>query len=199
MTIKKTLKKISGFNKIEVKDILADYKAIFASNKSRIIDVQSEYHVSWCSIIIAIYKKYRNKNYVEEKSIEMTEMVIFNNMGAETIAKYTAQALDRAKDKFLYIVRASKKQEIDFFANTFVFHRPVDNDNKYHLNVKKCFYYEFFRENKMEELMSIACKWDLISWASGIDEEKHKIKFERNISLVGNNEKNCEFIFERIE
>jgi hypothetical protein len=43
--------------------------------------------------------------------------------------------------------------------------------------------------------MKIACKWDLISWTRGINKERHGIIFERNV-MLGNKEKDCEFIFE---
>ncbi|MDR1031393.1 MAG: L-2-amino-thiazoline-4-carboxylic acid hydrolase [Treponema sp.] len=197
LTIKNTLLKIGGINKTEAKNILADYKRIFTINKIKIIDIQLEYHVSWCSMILAIYKTYRNKNYGQKSAIEITEKIVFQNMGAESIEKYMARALDRAKDAFAYIVESSKKQEVDFFGKVFEFNRLIDNENKYQLDIKKCFYYEFFHENNSEELMEIACKWDLISWIQGIDKQKHKINMERNIT-IGNKEKDCEFIFERI-
>jgi hypothetical protein len=116
-------------------------------------------------------------------------------MEAESVAKYMEQALDKARNKFAYIVNSSKKQELNFFGKTFEFNRAIDNENKYHLNVRRCFYYGFFKENNAEELMKIACKWDLISWTRGINKERHGIIFERNV-MLGNKEKDCEFIFE---
>jgi hypothetical protein len=197
LTIQKTLKETGKFNKTEIKDILADCKSVFTSNKSRIIDYQSEFHVLWCSVITAIYLKAKAMNFNEEHAIELTKEIIFSNMGAASIAKYMAKALDKAECKFIYIVNSSKKQEVDFFGKAFIFLRTVDNENKYHLLVKKCFYYDFFKETGNPELMKIACEWDLVSWAGAIDEEKHKVKFERNVTL-GASEKVCEFIFERI-
>jgi hypothetical protein len=172
LTIQKTLKETGKFTKSEIKDILADYKAVFVSNKSKIIDYQAEYHVLWCSVIAAIYQKLTTMCFSEEQALELTKEVIFTNMGAESISNYMAKALDNAANKFLYIVNSSKKQEINFFGKTFTFRRVVDNDNKYHLLVKKCFYYDFFKEAKMPELMKIACEWDLGSLAGAIGKLK---------------------------
>jgi len=118
-------------------------------------------------------------------------------MKPEVIANYIKLALDKTKDKFTYMVNSSKNQEKNFFGSTFTFYRKVDNNNSYHLRVSKCLYYDFFIKNNAPELMKIACKWDMISWTTGIVPERHNITFKRPVT-IGLDNKDCEFDFDRI-
>jgi hypothetical protein len=101
---------------------------------------------------------------------------------ADAIAARVRHTLDKAKDPFHEIVKASKYQEKYFFGNTFEFTRQVDNHNRYLALIHKCFYNDFFRRNGAPELMKIACQWDFISWSKGIEPEKHHVSFFPKIS-----------------
>ena len=79
-----------------------------------------------------------------------------------------------------------------------MFKRTIDNKSCYHLIVKKCLYFEYFKVNNALELMKIACKWDLVSWTQGIIPKKHKFSFERPVTL-GLDNKECEFNFDRLK
>ncbi|RHX88713.1 L-2-amino-thiazoline-4-carboxylic acid hydrolase [Leptospira stimsonii] len=197
ITIWKTIKKTSKFSSFEIKKIREEYNRLKKTNRIFIRDIQSEYHVSWCSIILSIYKACLGKGMKNADAIRLTEEIIFSNMNAEGISKFIETALDKSKDPFNFIVTASKQQETNFFGNTFRFSRIKDGFDSYHVHVNECMYNEFFKENAYPELMTIACKWDMISWSRGIKQEKHKIFFERPVTL-GLNGEDCKFKFERI-
>jgi hypothetical protein len=198
LTIWGTLKKTSGFNPEEIKKTKKRYKQLKIINRNFIKDIQSEYHVSWCSIILAVYETCKSKQMSQEESIAVTEKAIFTNMRPDAIAHYIKISLDKAKDAFAAIVKSSKNQETKFFGSTFVFYRPVDTPDSYHLRVSDCMYNNYFRKNGAPELMKIACKWDMVSWTKGIIPEAHKVVFKRPITL-GLDNKDCEFDFDRIK
>jgi len=52
--------------------------------------------------------------------------------------------------------------------------------------------------NNAPELMQVACKWDMVSWTRGIVPDRHKISFQRPVTL-GLEGMDCEFIFDRLD
>jgi hypothetical protein len=195
-TIWKTLNNSKEFNREKIKFIRKRYYDLKRINKSFIIDIQSEYHISWCSIILAIYEMCIKSGFSQEQALDITENMVFTNMNPESVANHINKALDKTNDPFFFMVKSSKNQEKYFFGSTFRFYQSIENSNSYHLRVSNCLYYNYFKKNKAPELMRIACKWDMISWSKGIIPEKHGIIFKRPITL-GLDNKDCEFDFDR--
>lgn len=193
----KSLENKGIFNRDELGEIKNEFKKFTTQNKSMLMDVYSEFHLSWCSAILATYRACLKKKMPAEKASEFTEHAVFDYMQADRIGKRIQKMLDNAGDPFRAIVNSSKYQEEKFFGKTFGITRPVDDDNHYLCLIHKCFYNDFFRRNKAPALMQIACKWDFISWAKGIVPEKHHIKFTRTVTL-GLDDQKCPFEFERI-
>jgi hypothetical protein len=181
----------------EIGQVKSEFKETIMRNKRLLGDECSEFHLSWCSAILATYRGCLNKSVCGNEAVEITAGAIFGIMHPEYVVRHIRTILDRSADPFSAMVRASKRQEKKFFGNTFEFTRPSDDNDKYHLLVHRCFYNDFFRINGAPELMTIACRWDLISWSQGIVPEKHGIKFSRLVTL-GFDGKACTFDFERI-
>ena len=186
------------FNKDEIRNIKIEFENLISKNKFLLGDVYSEFHLSWCSAILATYHACLNKGIEKKEAVEFCEQAIFENMQAGAISRRIEIMLDKSKDPFRAIVNSSKYQEEKFFGNTFVITREVDDENRYEALIHKCFYNDYFRGNGAPELMRIACRWDFISWAKGIIPEKHGIKFTREVTL-GLDGKECPFYFERIK
>ncbi|EQA47029.1 L-2-amino-thiazoline-4-carboxylic acid hydrolase domain protein [Leptospira broomii serovar Hurstbridge str. 5399] len=197
LTYWNTLKRSTIFNQDDIKKIKANYRSLKLQNKGRLVDIQSEYHLSWCCLIHATYNRCIEKGFSVERSLEITENSLFENMKPDNIGKYILNALNKSTDPFGYLVGTSKRQETNFFGSTFSFSTTVDDLNSYHLLVHNCFYNNYFREHQVPELMKIACKWDMISWSKGIIPEKHGITFSRPATL-GLDNSDCKFNFERI-
>ena len=197
-TIWNTIKQMTDFNKTEIISMKQTYAKLRKSNACLVDGIPSEYHISWCSIVLSIYMVSLSKGISPTEAMDQIERILFTNMKAQSVSKHIESALDRSKDPYSYIVKASKKQEKSFFGSTFVFDRKIDNENAYLLVVKKCLYYDYFKSNNAPELMRIACKWDMVSWTRGIVPEKHKVIFQRS-ATIGLDGKDCEFHFDRLE
>jgi hypothetical protein len=196
-TIATTLKKRACFTAREIEDTRGTYLRLYREHRTSISDIQSEYHLSWSSMIASIYLTLKGRGMAASEAVELTGALVFENMGADAVAGYIAKGLDRAKDCFAYIVASSRRQEVSFFGRGFGFYRPVDSDKAYHLRVRKCFYLDFFRKIGFPELMAVACEWDLISWSKGIDPVRHGISFSRPLTL-GLDDSDCQFDFEKL-
>lgn len=197
-TIASTLTKHGRFTREDLRRTRDAYRGFRRGNYLMVKDLLSEYHLSWSSMVAAIYLTLREKGCGLDEAVEATGDLVFKNMGSDSVAGYISVALDRAKDRFAYIVRSSKRQEVGFFGTTFEFYRPTDTEGAYRLRVRSCFYNDFFRKNGLPELMRVACRWDIISWSKGIVPERHGIRFSRPKTL-GLDNVDCEFDFERLD
>jgi hypothetical protein len=192
-----SLSKGGGFNPVEIRKTRDIFKKLVNGNRSLLKDTKSEFHLSWCSAILATYRVCLDKGMDVDSAIAFTSHAIFANMQADSIADRVRRMLDKSKDPFRAMVNSSKSQERDFFGDTFEFTRPVDNDARYTAIVHTCFFNDFFRKNSAPELMRIACQWDLISWSKGIDPQKHHVAFSRPETL-GLGGTSCPFSFTRL-
>jgi hypothetical protein len=193
----RTIRTRKVFDANEINQIKNSFRKLIQTNRAMLGDVYSEFHLSWCSAILATYRACLVKNMEKQDAIEFTAAVIFENMQADAIANRIRAMLNKAKDPFMVMVNASKHHENKFFGNTFQFSRMIDNDSQYQAVFHKCFFNDYFHNNGVPELMKIACAWDLISWSKGIDPEKHRLTFSRPVSL-GLNGKDCSFTFNRL-
>ena len=198
LTIWGTLKNTAGFNPRDIRNVKNKYKELRRKNRALIDDVPSEYHVSWCSLVLAIYQTSMEKGLNKKEAMNLTEKTVFTNTKADDISRYIEAALDKSKDPFGYMVNASKHQEDRFFGKTFGFVRTKDDENSYQVRVNRCLYCDYFKKNNAPELMKVACKWDLISWSQGIIPDRHKVMFKRPVTL-GLDGKDCVFSFKKIK
>jgi hypothetical protein len=109
----------------------------------------------------------------------------------------TARWLDAVEDPFREIVDLSKSREEHSFGAGFQFERERDDDQAYVLNVRGCFYHNFFAANGAPELTPIFCDFDL-GWIEAIDPGRHRLRFERP-TTIGHGGEMCPFRFFRLE
>jgi hypothetical protein len=195
-TLRSTLRRSGRFSEFEIDSLLARSKRLERESRHLLVDLQSEYHISWCAVIQAVYEAYLGKGQIEEAAIEATKAVIFENLNAAMLAKRVERTLDRSRDPFATMTRLSKDQEKRFFGDGFRFDRIADDESSYRVEVRRCLYCDYFRENGLPELMRVACAWDLASWSLGVAPERHRMRFERPITL-GLDGEDCDFRFYR--
>jgi len=113
------------------------------------------------------------------------------------VQKASAQALDHALDPFRTIVAISQEREKSAFGVGFTFERERDDNQAYLLNVRNCFYHNFFAANGAAELTPIFCDFDA-NWITAIDPARHGFRFVRP-TTIGYGGTICPFHFYRIE
>lgn len=93
------------------------------------------------------------------------------------------------------MVEDCKQREEQFFGSSFEFERERDDASAYLLNIKRCFYHDFFVANHAPELTKLFCEFDW-NWAAAIDSHRHRFRFQRPRTL-GYGQKMCSFQFLR--
>lgn len=108
----------------------------------------------------------------------------------------TRAMLDAAPDPFAAMVALSRSRERDAFGAGFTFVHSAD-DERYLVDVHRCFYQEVLRANDAMELGPVMCEFDG-NWIAAIDPERHGFRFERP-STIGRGGTHCPFHFRRVE
>ena len=111
------------------------------------------------------------------------------------VAQATASTLDGASDAFSAMVAISREREQTFFGPGFVFDHPVDDDDRYIAEVRRCPYHDVLVANDASQLTPILCAFDA-TWIEVIDPSRHGFGFERP-STIGTGGQSCPFTFRR--
>ncbi|WP_194916248.1 L-2-amino-thiazoline-4-carboxylic acid hydrolase [Catenulispora rubra] len=108
----------------------------------------------------------------------------------------TAAMLDNVPDPFVALVEASKEREQTYFGPSFTFERPVDDQDTYVLDIKRCVFHETLAAAGRTELQPILCRFDL-NWADAIDPDRHHLRFVRPVTFASGD--TCRMVFTRQE
>lgn len=114
----------------------------------------------------------------------------------ENLLAGTRDMLDHAEDPFAALVTASKERERSYFGPSFHFQRPVDDDDTYALDVRRCFFHEVLVATGRGELQPILCRFDL-NWADAIEPSRHHLRFVRPVTFATGT--TCRMLFTREE
>lgn len=112
------------------------------------------------------------------------------------VRQKTRAFLDQSPDAFAGLVTISKHREAEAFGGSFVFERERDDDQAYLLNVRRCFWNDFFASAGVPELTRVLCEFDR-NWFEAIEPERHGLRFERETTL-GHGGTHCPFHFYRV-
>lgn len=115
----------------------------------------------------------------------------------QAVQEGTRAALDHAENPFKMLTAISKDRETSYFGQSFVFEHAQDDGHANLVNIHKCIWNDFLREQQAVELMPIFCAYDH-NWIEAIDTAQHSVRFERPTTL-GTGGDCCRFWFIRTE
>lgn len=108
---------------------------------------------------------------------------------ADTLCAGTRAMLDAVEDPFAAMVELSRSRETFAFGSGFVFEHAADDDRRYHVNVRHCFYHDVLRADGVAELTPQMCEFDA-TWIAAIDPDRHGFRFER-ATTIGRGGSHC--------
>lgn len=136
------------------------FESIFDNNKKLIQDGPSEMHLQMTSLVLAAYKVLE-KYFNDSNQIIDIITPIFIKPAQDSMQGLIAK-FKEAPDVFKLIVETSKMQEQYLYGKTFTFEYEKDNQQECLINIRKCFYYDFFKANNALALMNVFCEWDKV-------------------------------------
>ncbi|MGW5154237.1 L-2-amino-thiazoline-4-carboxylic acid hydrolase [Nonomuraea wenchangensis] len=165
-----------------------------AANRSRIIDEPARHNLRLTLALVAAYEILRPR-LGRQQAIAAVQAAFVEPFG-DAMKAGTRAMLDQAPDAFRAMVEMSKSREEHAFGKGFVFERPVDDDERYHLDVRWCFYHDVLVANGAPELTPAMCAFDA-NWIEAIEPRRHGFRFERR-TTIGMGGTHCPFHFDRV-
>jgi hypothetical protein len=157
------------------------------------VDQAAVYNVRMTTALTAAYERLRPRLGAEQ-AVELIREAFVVPLGPQ-LQQATRQMLDAAEDPFLAMVAVSKSRETDAFGIGFTFERPVDNQDEYQLDVRRCHYYDTLVATGTPELAPAMCDFDT-NWIEAIDPAKDGFTFDRE-TTIGFGGTHCPFHFRR--
>lgn len=114
---------------------------------------------------------------------------------AEAVTAGTRAMLDSAEDPFAAMVAVARSRERVDFGAEFVFAHPVNDDERFFAEVRRCGYHEYFRHQGVPGLTRVLCAFD-VNWINAIDPGRHGFTFTRS-TTIGQGGLICPFHFQR--
>jgi len=156
-------------------------------------DAPSGRNLRYGCAVLAAYQTLRP--WLSSEAAVALLQAAFLKSGAPVREK-TRAFLDRSADPFGELVAISKRRESEAFGSSFVFERERDDDEAYLLNIRRCFWNDFFARAGVPELTRVLCEFDR-NWFEAIEPERHGLRFERTTTL-GHGGTHCPFHFHRV-
>lgn len=164
-----------------------------AANRARVVDAPARQNLRMVMALVAAYEALRPR-LGRDAALGLVR-VCFNEPFADAIREGTRARLDGAEDPFASIVEMSKAREEFAFGKGFAFERSADDGDRYHVDVRRCFFHEALSANGAPELTPVLCAFDA-NWIDAIDPGDHGFRFERP-TTIGTGGTHCPFHFDR--
>ncbi|RBQ21282.1 hypothetical protein DP939_00730 [Spongiactinospora rosea] len=165
-----------------------------AANRHLIADEPSRHNLRLTLALVAAYE-ILTPHLGRETAMHAVRTAFIEPL-SDTMQAGTRAMLDAAPDPFAAMVAMSRSREEHAFGTTFVFDRTIDDDQRYHLDVRRCFYHDVLTANSAPELTPMMCAFDA-NWIDAIDPEAHGFRFDRP-TTIGLGASHCPFHFTRI-
>lgn len=178
-------------------DIDKRHQDIIRKNQAWIVDPPAEFHLFLTSLVLATYQVLVRKTNSKDTAMDIARFAFFEAQQHKAVKAYLVSMVEKEPDPFTMMVKISKSKEEKQYGKTFVFERERDDDTHYFLNVKKCFYHDFFSAHGAPELTPVFCDWDNV-WGDELKDGRFGVKFERP-ETIGYGGSVCRFQFTRTE
>jgi len=144
---------------------------------------------------IAELERARADMIIDDPARYNLRMAAFTEPLGPAVREGTRAMLDAAPDPFAAMVELCKSRERDAFGAAFTFRRPVDDGQRYYLDVYRCLYHDVLAASSARELTPVMCAFDK-AWIETIDPARHGFRFDR-ATTIGHGGGYCPFHFTR--
>ena len=182
-----------------IQDIEERTRPIRAANQARVVDEPSTHHLALTSLLLASYRVLLPLMEDREAVLTLLRTVLAaplrhqmqpyltRRFGIDPTAP--AQAFDAAAANF-------KLRGEALFGNAFMYEQAVQTPEQSFVNIRRCFFNDFFRANDAPELTPLFCFLDTL-WADALHAGAYNVRFERPTTLAAGDDR-CRFHFTRV-
>ena len=181
-----------------IHEIEAAVPAIRQSNQFRVVDEPSKNHLELTSLILASYRVLRTVMPDRDAILNLMRQAL-----AEPLQDYMQMYLtqrfgilpDVPSEAFKAAATNFKQRGEQSFGKAFQYEQEVQTPEQSFVNIRRCFFNDFFRANDAPELTPLFCFMDTL-WADALHEGEYNVRFERPTTLAAGDDM-CRFQFTR--
>lgn len=182
-----------------IQNIEETARPIREANQARVVDEPSQHHLELTSLILASYRVLVPIMQDREAILTLLRNVLAEPLQSQMQTYLTqrfgidptipAQAFGAAAENF-------KQRGEQRFGKAFQYEQEVQTPEQSFVNIRRCFFNDFFRTNGAPELTPLFCFMDTL-WADALHEGKYNVRFERPTTLAAGDDM-CRFQFTRV-
>ena len=179
-------------------EIFHEMRGIYTQNKSRIKNKTDLFNMEWVILVLAAYR-------VLQPVVSTPEMAtnIVGTSFAFPFRKISKIALIvrygiiplRPRTAFSIISKKFKSKGERFFGQSFIYEQENLNNDQSFINIRKCFFFDFFQANEAPQLTRLFCHVDRV-FVDELNKPKYELRFERPTAM-GYGDDICRFQFTR--
>lgn len=173
--------------------------SIRAANQSRVVDDPSKYHLELTALILASYRVLRPIMQDREAVLTLLRTVLAAPLLSQ-MQPYLARrfGIDPADPTKAFAAAAAnfKQRGQQLFGDAFTYEQAVQTSDQSFVDIRRCFFDDFFNANGAPELTPLFCYMDTL-WADALHAGKYNVRFERPTTLAAGDDR-CRFHFARV-
>ncbi len=181
-----------------IDEIEAAVPAIRESNQSRVVDEPSQNHLELTSLILASYRELSNVMSDRDAILNLMRQTMAEPL-KDHMQVYLTQRFgiepDVPSEAFEAAASNFKQRGEQSFGNAFQYEQEVHTSEQSFVNIRRCFFNDFFRANDAPELTPLFCYMDTL-WADALHEGAYNVRFDRPTTLAAGDDM-CRFQFTR--
>ena len=169
-------------------EIEEQQRSIYEGNKGWIMDRASKSHLMLTSLVLATYRillplvesreaaidNIRYAFAARAKGSVRLGLYMFLRMGISPLAP--GKAFDQISKSF-------RRRGERAMGGSFIYVQDVQDGERSFVNIRRCFFNDFFRAEGAPELTGIFCSMDDL-WAEELKKKKYGVRFERPTTLA---------------
>lgn len=179
-------------------DIENEARALFEANRDMIIDPPSEGHLRISALLLSTFRKLKEKQPDIEKVVYDIDQALVQPFRdrvdgwLETRFGLKEENADEAFDK---VAQNFASRGAAQYGESFEYVQEKADSAENLVQIRKCFFNDFFRRNQALEVLPILCGMDMV-WAAALNDGPYNVRFERPSRLAAGQDA-CRFYFYR--
>ena len=167
-------------------------------NQSRVVDEPSKNHLELTSLLLASYRVLNTVMSDREAILSLMRQTLAEPL-QDYMQRYLTQRFgilpDAPTEAFDAAATNFKQRGEQSFGKAFQYEQEVQTTEQSFVNIRRCFFNDFFRANDAPELTPLFCFMDTL-WADALHEGDYNVRFERPTTLAAGDDM-CRFQFTR--
>jgi hypothetical protein len=180
--------------------VLSDASRIAEENAALAEDPAGMRWIGLSSVLLAIYRSVRSALGDEERALTVLGEALTGPL-RQQITSYIDNRFgisqDAPEEAFHRVSQNFKSRGEASFGRSFRYVDDVRDERRAFVNVERCLFNEFFRQNGAPEVTPILCALDNV-WADELSKPRYGVRFERPTTLAKGDEA-CRFQFTKTE